>query len=439
MLFGPFSLFRLPEYPATITGPALMINLKQLKPHHLKICLIFAVFMLFFSSAIGLLEFNLVSGLRISVNTHIANNLVLTYRLSTVDAALFIFFGILLSSLLPILNPIKASLLTFLTILFLFILGQYSFTPYTTIPFEYFMLMIMMLYVVNILISYFMDIHSKQRILETFGQYVPPQIVNQICHGKEAVSLEGEARELTVLFCDIQNFTHIADDLNPKQLAKLLNEYFTALTEILFRHNATIDKFIGDAIMAFWGAPLKQDDHALRAVICAMEMEKKITELSEDFKQRRWPGPQAGFGINTGLMAVGNMGSIYRMAYTVIGDAVNVAARIEPFTRTYQVPVIVSEATMRESEKIFYRELDMVTLKGKRKPARLFQPLCLKEDADSKLYDQMEKQQTALKAYYKNELQTAHEIFTELFTSSPDDKYYGVMLAKITQMVISTD
>ena len=380
-----------------------------------------------------------MSGLRISVNSHVANNLVLSYRLSTVDAALFIFFGILLSFLLPLLNPLKASLLTFLTILFLFMVGQYSFTPYTTIPFAYFMLMIMMLYVVNILISYFMDIHSKQKILETFGQYVPPQIVNQICMSKETVSLEGEARELTVLFCDIQNFTHIADELNPKQLAKLLNEYFTVLTEILYRHNATIDKFIGDAIMAFWGAPLKQDDHALRAVVCAMEMEKKITQISENFIQRRWPGPKAGFGLNTGLVAVGNMGSIYRMAYTVIGDAVNVAARIEPFTRTYQVPVIVSEATMRESDGVFFRELDMVTLRGKRIQTRLFQPLCLKKDADSKLYDQMEKQQAALKAYYKNELQTAHDIFTDLFTANPDDKYYGVMLAKITQTVVAAD
>lgn len=416
-----------------------MIDIKQIKPHHLKISLIFAVFILFFSSAIGLLEFNLVSGLRINVNSHIANNPALGYRLSTIDATLFILSGILLSVLLPLLNPIKASLLTFLTILFLFILGQYSLTSYTTIPFEYFMLMIMMLYIVNILVSYFMDIHSRQKILEMFGQYVPPHIVKQICQGRESIRLEGEARELTILFCDIQNFTHIADELNPKQLAKLLNEYFTALTEILYRHNATIDKFIGDAIMAFWGAPTKQEDHALRAVMCAMEMREKVTELSESFIKRRWPGPKAGFGINTGLVAVGNMGSTYRMAYTAIGDAVNVAARIQPFTRTYQVPIIASEATMRETDGILYRELDMVTLKGKQTPARLFQPLCLKQDADSKLFTEVEKQQDALTAYYKNDLQTANEIFTELFTSSPKDKYYSVMLAKLTQTLISSD
>ena len=133
------------------------------------------------------------------------------------------------------------------------------------------------------------------------------------------------------------------------------------------------------------------------------------------------------------------MGSIYRMAYTAIGDAVNVAARIEPFTRTYQVPIIVSEATMRESDRIFYRELDMVTLKGKRISTRLYQPLCLQQDADNNLYMQMEKQQAALKAYYKNDLQTAHDIFTELSNSYPGDKYYGVMLAKITQTVITSD
>jgi adenylate cyclase len=415
-----------------------MINLQHIRQFRIRIILIFAVFMLFFSSAMGLLEFNLISGLKISVNSHLTKNiLILTNRLATTDAVLFTFFGILLSVLLPVLNPIRASLLTFLTIISLFVLGYISFMTYKTIPIEYFMLMIMMLYVMNILISYFMDIHSKQKILETFGQYVPPQIVNQICQGKETISLEGEARELTVLFCDIQDVTRIADDLNPKQLARLLNEYFTELTEILYQHNATIDKFIGDALMAFWGAPLKQDNHAFKAVLCAQEMEKKIRDLSAIFIQRGLPGPSAGFGLNTGLMAVGNMGSIYRMAYTVIGDAVNVAARIETFTRTYQVPIIVSEATMQSSDQFLFREIDTVVLKGKRDSNRLFQPVCMKQDADHNLQNKLEKHQIALDAYYKHDILTARDIFTGLSTSNPDDKYYGVMLDKIVQMETS--
>ncbi|HKK15963.1 MAG TPA: adenylate/guanylate cyclase domain-containing protein, partial [Gammaproteobacteria bacterium] len=308
----------------------------KIKTNHIKIGLIFAVFVLFLSSAIGLLEINVISGLRVSVNSQVADNiLILTYRISSLDTALFIIIGIALSVCLPVLGPVKSSLLTIIAIIVLYFIGKLSSNQYDLIPFEYFTLMILMLYIVNILISYFIEIHSKQKILATFGQYLPPHIVNKISSGMEQLALEGEARQMTVLFCDIQSFTSISEELNPKQLSKLLNEYFTSLSKILFRYNATIDKFIGDSIMAFWGAPLEQDDQADRAVSCALDMIMEIERLSENFRLRGWPGPAAGIGINSGLMAVGNMGSVYRMAYTVIGDAVNVASRAESLTRTY--------------------------------------------------------------------------------------------------------
>ena len=409
-----------------------MFNRDILRINGLKIGLIFAVFMLFFSSALGLLEFNLVSGLRISVNSELTRNTpVLLSRLASTNYWLLIFAGLVLSFLLPVLNPLKASLLTFTAILAVYLHSSFAATSYLLIPAEYFLLMILMLYIVNILISYFIEIHAKQKIFETMGQYIPPHIVEKIGKGHKTISLDGEARVLTVLFCDIQDFTKIAEELNPKQVVSLLNKYFTALSKIIFNHNGTIDKFIGDSIMAFWGAPYEQNDHAQKAVLTAMEMDKAIIKLSARFIKQGWPGPKAGFGINTGLMSVGNMGSIYRMTYTVIGDAVNIAARIETLCKKYHVPIIVSESTMQECNDLLFRELDIVAPKGKRKRVRIYQPLCLKEYADNNLRKNLGLHNEGLSFYYNKQWHQAKIIFNQLATQNADDEYYTVMLEKI--------
>ena len=404
----------------------------SISPGHLKIGIIFAVFLLFFSSAMGILEINLVSGLRISVNSKAANNImILVHRITTLDAFLFIVSGSLLSVLLPVIKPVKATLLTLFSLLLLYLLGHFAITSYTLIPYEYFMLMILMLYVVNILISYFIEIHRQQNALETFGLYLPPHLVKRISEDAKSLSLQGEARKMTVMFCDIQNFSGISEELNPKQLASLLNEYFTALSEILFNHNATIDKFIGDSVMAFWGAPLRQDDHAQRSVLCALEMIGEIDRLSETFIHRGWPGPKGGIGINSGLMAVGNMGSKYRLAYTVIGDAVNIASRAESLTRIYKVPIIVTESTANACDNILFREVDTINLKGKRLPSRLFQPVCKAGEADDALIKEIKQSRDALNDYYNKQYDSAKEKFSSLHVSYPDTGYYQVMNEKL--------
>lgn len=411
-----------------------MPNRDIFKIHGLKTGLVFAVFLLFFSSALGLLELNLISGLRISVNSELTRNTsLLLSRLGTPDYWLFILAGIVLSILLPMLNPLKATLLTFVALLVVYLHNLQSGTSYHLIPAEYFLLMILMLFIVNVLISYFIEIHSRQKIFETMGRYIPPHIVEKISRGHKAIPLDGEAKILTVLFCDIQDFTRIAEELNPRQVVSLLNEYFTTLSKIVFSHNGTIDKFIGDSIMAFWGAPYEQNDHARRAVLAAMEMNDAIAALSTSFRKRGWPGPRAGFGINTGLMAVGNMGSVYRMSYTVIGDAVNIAARVETLCRKYHVPIIVSEATREACDDILFRELDMVSLKGKRKRIRIYQPLCLKKDADSSLLKTLEHHKDGLAFYYKKEWYKARAVFKQLLVQNPDDGYYSIMIEKINE------
>ncbi len=404
------------------------------KRNALRIGLIIAVFGLFISSAVGLLELSVVSGLKFSVNSQaISNASALSSRIMSLDFLILLSTGMLLSLFLPVLNPLKASLLTLVIIILIYACKLFSFTHFNVIPLEYFMLTLLMLYVVNILVSYFVDIHTRQQLVQTLGQYVPLHIVEAINKGHQAVTMDGEARELTVLFCDIQQFTRISEELNPKQLASLLNEYFTALSKVIFQHHGTIDKFIGDSIMAFWGAPLIQPDHAERATLAALDMHREITRLSEQFKKRGWPGPKAGFGINTGLMAVGNMGSVYRMVYTVIGDAVNVAARIESLTRTYHVPVIVSESTMQASPGVLFREIDTVLLKGKRARTRIYQPLCAKEQANTELLKRLEQHNEAMSCYYGQEWDKARRLFNQLRSIDTTDKYYAVMLAKVNE------
>lgn len=232
----------------------------------------------------------------------------------------------------------------------------------------------------------------------------------------------------------MQNFTGVAEQLNPKQLSRLLNEYFTVMTEILYSHGATIDKYIGDSIMTFWGAPVDQKDHANRAVLSALDMQNEIILLAEKFIKRGWPGPTMGIGINTGMMSVGNMGSKYRITYTVVGDAVNLASRLETLTRTYHVPTIISESTMKESPGVLYRSLDLVQVKGKRNKTKIYEPLCKAENVDKTVQEKLGRHEAAMEHYFNDRLDQAKMALKELRSDYGEDKFYTAILNKIKSM-----
>ena len=341
--------------------------------------------------------------------------------------------GIVLAALLPVLSPIKASLLAVVSVIPSVLLNLAGGNRMVQVPMEYSLLTVLVMYSVNVLIAYFRETHSRQKILEIFGQYVPPEIVSEINRNPGQVSLSGESRKLTVFFCDLQNFTGAAEQLNPKQLAALLNEYLSAMSEILFRYGATIDKYIGDAIMAFWGAPIMMRDHAKKSLLASFEMQRKISELSTQFIKKGWPGPNMGIGINTGMMNVGNMGSRYRIAYTVVGDAVNLASRLEGLTRTYNVPTIISEAVKQEAGGILFRELDVVQVKGKHNQVRIFQPMCLLEDVDNVLHRQMIDHEQGIQCYHNGWLDEARAVFKQLAMERKEDGYYPVIINKIDE------
>lgn len=402
-----------------------------------KISIIFSVFFIFLCGATGLIEITISQNPIFSINSKLFGpsgnyNLALNNILLTKEFSFLVASGLVLTFALPLLSPLKAFLLALVLLLITFVLASFS-ANIGLIPIEYCFLTILVIYVVNVLISYVIEIHSKQRLMDSFGQYIPPHLVNELSRSSNQLSLEGESRTLTVFFCDLLSFTSISEQLNPKQLNKLLNEYFTAMSEILFKHGATIDKYIGDAIMAFWNAPTTQEEHAQRSVEASLEMNVAIQELEKQFVSRGWPGPKMGIGINTGRANVGNMGSKYRMTYTAIGDAVNLASRIESLTRTYRVPIIISEHTEKELKGICCRELDQVIVRGRKHPTRIFQPLCREEEVDTKLKEKLILHKEAIELYYDKKYKNASRLFRELYEEDKSDKYYKAMVIKIMQ------
>ena len=197
-------------------------------------------------------------------------------------------------------------------------------------------------------------------------------------------SMESRKAELTVLFSDVRGFTTISEGLEPEQLAQLMNQYLTAMTLIIRRHGGTLDKYIGDAIVAFWGAPVQDPQHARNAVLAALEMQAALVGLNQKFAPLGWPEIQVGIGINTGQMTVGDMGSSVRLAYTVMGDAVNLGARLESKTKEYGVSILVGQGTQEAAGGIAFRELDCVQVKGKHHAVRIFQPLAPVEEGGVK-------------------------------------------------------
>jgi len=401
----------------------------------IKISVIFSVFMIFLSGAIGLVEITIAQDPIINISSKLLNNsgnynLALGNLIQTKEFVFFLTAGLVLTCMLPLLSPLKAFLLTFIIILLSAAIG-YSSPSVGLIPMEYCVLTTLVIYMMNVLVSYFIEIQSKQRLIETFGQYIPPQLVNELSRLPTGLSTEGESKTLTVFFCDLQNFTSISEELNPKQLNKLLNEYFNSMTEILFKHGATIDKYIGDAIMAFWNAPTEQVEHAQRSVEASLEMTQAIQSLAVKFISQGWPQLSMGIGINTGRANVGNMGSKYRMTYTAIGDAVNLASRIESLTRTYRVPIIISEHTHKQIKGITCREIDQVRVRGKHQLTRIYQPLCYDKNVDSTLKEKLMIHAEAMDLYYSGKDKNACRLFKELYEKDKNDKFYKVMIKKI--------
>ena len=217
---------------------------------------------------------------------------------------------------------------------------------------------------------------EKARLKKEFSTVLAPTVVDQLLKDPTLAGLGGAERELTVMFSDIRGFTSMSEKLTPEGLTQFLNEYLTPMTELLIKHEGTLDKYMGDAIMAFWGAPIEQQDHAARAALTAVEMLEKLDELKQKWRAEGKPDIDIGIGLNSGLMRVGFMGSERMRNYTLLGDNVNLGSRLEGTNKNYGTHIIVSETTYRLSKRVVYgRWLDAVRVKGKKEPVDIYEIL----------------------------------------------------------------
>jgi adenylate cyclase len=280
-------------------------------------------------------------------------------------------------------------------------------------------LLIVLLFTSATLVHYFFAFSEKRYLKLAFQHYVPPAVVDGLVSGADRLRLGGEKRELTVLFSDIRGFTSMSEAMTPEDLVKLMNEYFTAMTDKVFEHRGSLDKYIGDAIMAIYGAPVAETRHASLACRTALEMLTVLDELKAKWQPLGLPAIDIGVGINTGPMIVGNMGSASRFNYTVVGDSVNLASRIETLNKTYGTNILVSEYTYEvvKDEFLFAREIDSVRVRGRTQPVRLYE--LMREERYKSLH-WLEEYRAAYKEMREGERTRAYELFTALHAHSAD-------------------
>lgn len=263
---------------------------------------------------------------------------------------------------------------------------------------------------------YVKEERDKRKIRDTFSLYVHASVVEDVLAHPERLRLGGEKKELSVMFSDIRGFTTLSEKLPPEEIVPQLNDYLTRMTQVVFDHHGTLDKFIGDAIMAIFGAPVVQSDHAFRACATALDMIRTLRLLQQEWREKSLPALHIGVGINTGTMVVGNMGSERRFDYTVIGDNVNLASRLEGLTKMYGVNVIVSESTWEAAGGRFAgRELDVVRVKGKQRPVAIYQLVADESDRKSS-EDPLGVYAEALDRFRKGDWRRALELFSKVET-----------------------
>jgi adenylate cyclase len=341
-------------------------------------------------------------------------------------------FGLLTSFVLPVLSPIVATLGFFGMIILALAVNLYMWSVQLHIlPLAVTLMTLIGIYTLNMVFGYLFETRTRTHMDSLFGQYVPPDLVKEMSRDPENYSLASQKLELSVLFSDIRDFTSISEGLDASELSDLINQYLTPMTRIVHVTKGTIDKYIGDAVMAFWGAPLRDTHHAARAVGAGIEMLAALDTLNEDFKKKGWPHIAIGVGINTGPMNVGNMGSEFRQAYTVMGDAVNLGSRLEGLTKSYGVAFIVSEFTRWAAPEFFYRELDRVQVKGKAEPVTIFEPLGMKDQLAPQVIEDAKLFENALRHYRNQNWDEAEKILQELLVIEPDCFLFKLYLERI--------
>jgi adenylate cyclase len=290
------------------------------------------------------------------------------------------------------------------------------------------------LFLWNSISGFVFEWRASRNLQDSFGQYVPPEVAKRIGQ-QHSITMEGESRIISVLFSDVRNFTAISEGFSPQELTQLMNRMLTALSEVVHLHGGTEDKFIGDAEMAFWNAPLDNSEHAKNAILSAIDMQKAMQSLSRQLESEGHPCMSLGVGICTGEANVGNMGSTLRIAYTAMGDTVNVASRVEGLTRYYKVPTIVTESTRTQCTGVVFRSVDKVQVKGRVKSLDIFEPWGEEHQLPPEKLRALEMYEKMYAAYQAGDFSIAAEKLSAYQEMEPDDELAGIYQERIEKLI----
>jgi len=354
-----------------------------------------------------------------AINT-ILTNRFLSNQSKTVTIAWIIILSLILGFIFTKLKAIKAILVLIISVILYLVWATLSFDAGTIVNIPYPVATLIITYLVVLLYKYVVFGKERRKLKKSFSQYASPEIVDDIMAAKE-LQLGGEKRDMTVLFSDIRGFTTISEKLSPTQLVVMLNDYLSRMTQVVFAQQGVVDKFIGDAVMAFWNAPVDQPDHAYLSVKASLNMIKALDEFNKGLKEGL-PKFKIGIGLNSGEMIAGNMGSTERFDYTLIGDNVNLGARLEGLTKKYGVDIIISESTYNELKKLkkdsefSIRFLDKVIVKGKEEPVKIYEVSVTKQNFDQ--YHQ------AVQALFDLKIDEAEKLFKKLDSDDGAVKFH---------------
>jgi adenylate cyclase len=356
-----------------------------------------------------------------------------------IDFLFVVFIGVLMAWASFKLRPAKLMLLTVtLTISLLSFNYWILAAHHLLLPISAPLICIFGIYLFQASYGYFIESRAKKQVTEMFSSYVPPDLVEVIARNPEVFNMKATEKNLTVLFVNIREFSSIAEKLSPHDLAEWINMYLSLVSEIISVQNkGTLDKYMGDSVMAFWGAPLPDDNHAEHAVNAAIQIKQSAEQLNFKFRQRGWPTMALSIGINTGLMHVGDMGSNIRRAYTVMGDAVNIAAQIQTLTRQYGIDILMASQTAAELNIFEFRAIDCVKFTGRRHVIELFEPIAKRTELTPEAISELSSWKESLQFYRSEDWESALHKINELNSTNPTNFLYALYKRRVEAFILN--
>lgn len=351
------------------------------------------------------------------------------------EVVVLILAGLILAFSLPLLSATRAVAASIAVIAALVGFNFWLYLGYgIVLPLASALAMALTAFALNMSYGYFVESRSKRELANLFGTYVPPELVDEMVKDPDSYSMKATNKELTVMFCDMRGFTKLSEQMEPTQLQELLNSVFSRLTDLIRANRGTIDKYMGDCVMAFWGAPVDTPNHASLSVKTAMEMANAVRQLNEEHKAKGIPEIGIGIGLNTGTMCVGDMGSDIRRSYTVIGDAVNLGSRLEGLSKAYGVDIVVSESTRKLAQDFAWQELDKVRVKGKEQAVSIYWPVAPADQLDKGKGDELKAWGALLKAYRGQDWDQADLQFLNLQRLNAKKYLYDLYAERVASM-----